>query len=108
MWFQVLACDYDGTLATHGVVDRDTVAGLKRCLESGRKLVLVTGRELPELMDVFPELPLFEWVVAENGALLYQPFTRVEKPLGPPPPQEFLQALRDRGVSPVSVGRVIV
>ncbi len=108
MRFMVLACDYDGTLATHGSVDDATLESLERCLDSGRKLVLVTGRELPELQQVFPGLNLFEWVVAENGALLYRPATREEKPLAPPPSEEFVSLLRQRGVSPCSTGRVIV
>src|ERR1700674_5050787 len=76
MHYLILATDYDGTLALHGRVDEPTLAALERFLASGRKLVLVTGRELPELQTVFPHLDLFEWVVAENGALLYRPATR--------------------------------
>ena len=108
MWYLVLACDYDGTVATHGVIVAETVKALERCLESGRKLVLVTGRELPELLEICPAISLFEWVVAENGALLYRPATREERSLGSPPPADFVQALRDRGASPLSTGRVIV
>ncbi|HET9978919.1 MAG TPA: HAD-IIB family hydrolase, partial [Ktedonobacterales bacterium] len=56
----------------------------------------------------FPRLDLFHRVVAENGALLYNPATRDEKPLGEPPPAEFVAALRARGVQPLSIGRSIV
>lgn len=108
MRYQVLATDYDGTLATHGHVDAPTVAALERLLATGRRLVLVTGRELPELLEVFPRIDLFEWVVAENGGLLYRPGTREERPLAEPPPEKFLRRLRDGGVGPLSVGRVIV
>jgi hydroxymethylpyrimidine pyrophosphatase-like HAD family hydrolase len=108
MRYQILATDYDGTLASNGRVAPPTLAALERLLASGRRLVLVTGRELPELSDIFPEIDLFEWVVAENGALLYQPATRKEKLLGEPPPGAFLKALQRRKVRPVSVGRVIV
>ena len=108
MWYLVLACDYDGTVATHGVIVAETVKALERCLKSCRKLVLVTGRELPELLEICPAISLFEWVVAENGALLYRPATREERSLGSPPPADFVQALRDRGASPLSTGRVIV
>jgi hydroxymethylpyrimidine pyrophosphatase-like HAD family hydrolase len=108
MRYQVLACDYDGTIAHHGVVSESTVAALERLLATGRRLVLVTGREVPDLLRVFDRLDLFEWVVAENGALLYHPASREERPLAPPPDEKFLQALRRRKVSPVSVGRVIV
>jgi hydroxymethylpyrimidine pyrophosphatase-like HAD family hydrolase len=103
-----LVCDYDGTLAHDGRVDEPTVAALERLLATGRKLILVTGRELPELQAIFPELHFFARVVAENGALLYNPGTREEKLLATPPPPEFVQALRDRHVTPLATGRVIV
>jgi len=108
MRYLALVCDYDGTLATDGQVDDATVAALERLLASGRKLVLVTGRELPELLTIFPHADLFERIVAENGALLYRPASREEKVLAPPPPERFVQELRARKVWPFSVGRVIV
>lgn len=108
MRYLVLASDYDGTLAHNGRVDAPTVAALQRLLATGRRLVLVTGRELPELLPIFPEIDLFEWVVAENGALLYKPATKEETRLADPPPERFVEMLKARGVGPISVGRVIV
>lgn len=108
MRFHALASDYDGTIAHHGKVDAATIESLKRLLATGRRLILVTGRELPELLGILPEIELFEWVVAENGALLYKPSTREERPLADPPPAAFLQALEARQVGPISCGRVIV
>lgn len=108
MRYLALACDYDGTLAHHGQVDADSLAALGRVRESGRKLILVTGRQLEDLLTVFPHVGLFERVVAENGALLYRPATRETKPLGEPPPKEFIAALAARGVAPLSAGQVIV
>ena len=108
MRYLALCCDYDGTIAHHGHVDEPTLAALERLRESGRKLVLVTGRELDELQTVMPRLDLFARVVAENGALLYRPETREEQPLDDPPPQSFVDKLVERGVGPISVGRVIV
>jgi HAD superfamily hydrolase (TIGR01484 family) len=108
MRYMALACDYDGTLATHGVVDDQTARALERCRKSGRKLLMVTGRELPELQEICPYLDLFEWIVAENGALLYRPATQQEIALAPPPTSEFVTALKQRGVERISIGRVIV
>ncbi|HET6628364.1 MAG TPA: HAD-IIB family hydrolase [Woeseiaceae bacterium] len=108
MRYHVLACDYDGTLAHHGKVSEQTLAALKKLKETGRRLMLVTGRELDDLARIFSELELFDQVVAENGALLYTPATHTEKPLAEPPSAAFIQALRDRNVTPLSVGRVIV
>jgi HAD superfamily hydrolase (TIGR01484 family) len=108
MRFLVLAADYDGTLARDGHVDESVLRSLKRLKESGRKLVLVTGRELDDLLHVFPHFELFDRVVAENGAVLYRPKTREEKVLCERPPEAFVAALRERGVAPLSVGRAIV
>lgn len=109
MHCRALATDYDGTLAEDGKVSKPTLAALRRFKESGRKAILVTGRELDELMDVFPDLDLFDEVVAENGALLYTPGKKpIECPLCTPPPPEFVAELAARGVSPISCGRVIV
>lgn len=52
MRFVALAADYDGTLATHGRVDEATLAALKRLRESGRKLLLVSGRHLSVTVQV--------------------------------------------------------
>jgi hydroxymethylpyrimidine pyrophosphatase-like HAD family hydrolase len=71
-------------------------------------LVLVTGREVEDLLRVFPAVDHFDRVVAENGALVYQPETRSETVLGARPPRKFLRALQRRGVQPLSVGKVIV
>lgn len=108
MRYLVLACDYDGTLATGGRVDEPTLAALERLLASGRKLVMVTGREVEDLLTTFSHTELFEWIVAENGALLYKPATREIKMLAEPPPAKFVTLLQERGVKPVSVGHAIV
>jgi HAD superfamily hydrolase (TIGR01484 family) len=108
MHYLGLACDYDGTLATDGRVGDETLAALERLRVSGRKLLLVTGRELDDLLSVFFHADLFDRMVVENGALLYQPSSREATVLGERPPDRFIQALRDRGVQPLSVGRVIV
>jgi HAD superfamily hydrolase (TIGR01484 family) len=108
MRHHALACDYDGTIAHDGQVSGETVAGLKRLADSGRKLLLVTGRELDDLLKVFPQVELFDRVVAENGALLYRPADQSATPLAERPPDQFAAVLRERGVEPLSVGQVIV
>jgi HAD superfamily hydrolase (TIGR01484 family) len=108
MRYMALACDYDGTLARDGHVDEETVAVLERVRGSGRRLLLVTGRELDDLLKVCPHTALFDYIVAENGAVLYVPATGTESLLGTPPPEAFVTALRERDVNPLSVGRVIV
>lgn len=109
MRFLVLATDYDGTLAHDGIVSEASLDDLQRFRESGRKLMLVTGRRLGELIETFPQLDdNFPMVVAENGALLYLPDTHEEKALAEAPSSAFIGALRARGVAPLAVGHVIV
>jgi hypothetical protein len=108
MRYLVLACDFDGTVATDGSVRAETFAALQRLRDSGRKLILVTGREVEDLLRVFPRIDIFDRVVAENGALLYRPANREHKTLGEAPPAELVKALRGCGISPLSVGHCIV
>lgn len=108
MRYLALCTDYDGTLATDGSVLPRTLSALEQLLASGRRIVLVTGRQLDELRQVCPRLDLFEYVVAENGALLFHPSTGKETQLATRPPDSFVAALRQRGVGPISVGRAIV
>jgi hydroxymethylpyrimidine pyrophosphatase-like HAD family hydrolase len=108
MRYHALACDYDGTLANEGRVVQETVAALERLRAAGRKLILVTGRELEDLLSHFPQVHVFSRVVAENGGVLYEPALRKIQILGPAPPKRFLAQLRARNVSPLAVGHVIV
>jgi hydroxymethylpyrimidine pyrophosphatase-like HAD family hydrolase len=108
MRYLALACDYDGTLATAGKVSGKTVTSLELVAASGRRLVLVTGRELNDLASTFDRLDLFEYIVAENGAVLHQPGSRTTTLLGALPPAPFVDRLRASGVDPLFIGRVIV
>ena len=107
-YFRALATDYDGTIARDGLVDQDTIAALEGLKRSGRRLVMVTGRELPDLQRACPRLDLFDRIVAENGALIFTPATKEARALGPPPPPAFVARLKELGIEPLSVGQVIV
>jgi phosphoglycolate phosphatase (TIGR01487 family) len=107
MYFVALATDYDGTIAEDGVVVEATLEALRELKQSGRKLLLVTGRQLPDLKKVLPGIALFDLVVAENGGILFDPKTSEETLLAPEPPQAFLDRLQASEV-PVSAGRCIV
>ena len=107
MRYTAIALDYDGTIAHDGVVPPHVLDGLRRLKQSGRKLLLVTGRELEELLGIFPEIGIFDRVVAENGALLYRPHNAERKELGEPPPDALIDALHASGI-PLSVGHTIV
>jgi hydroxymethylpyrimidine pyrophosphatase-like HAD family hydrolase len=75
---------------------------------SGRKLILVTGRVLPEILEIFPQISLCERVVAENGAVLYRPATKEITLLAPPPPSAFLEEVQRRKVEHLTLGNSIV
>jgi len=108
MRYLALATDYDGTLASDGAVGPAIIEALERFRRSGRRLIMVTGRELPDLERVFSRFDLFDRIVAENGAVVYDPATREKCPIAAPPKPEFVEMLRARGVAPLSVGDVIV
>lgn len=103
-----LASDYDGTIANHGVVSPATLDAFKRFRDSGRWLLLVTGREIDDLKAVFPEWKVFHWIVGENGAILYETETEIETLLCDAPPPEFAETLRRKEIGPHYTGRVLL
>jgi hydroxymethylpyrimidine pyrophosphatase-like HAD family hydrolase len=107
MQYHALATDYDGTLAHDGHVDAATLESCHRLQASGRKLILVTGREMPDLQKTFPDFGICDLIVAENGALLFDPRDGREEMFGEPPPAEFAAEVQRRGIGPCSFGRVI-
>jgi HAD superfamily hydrolase (TIGR01484 family) len=108
MRYVCVILDYDGTLAQDSHVRSSTLVSLKKLRESGRKIVLATGRRLKELLEVFPEIDLFDRIVVENGGILYNPSTNDYRVLAEAPPAAFVAELRRRGVAPLSVGDSIV
>ena len=57
---------------------------------------------------MFPDIGQFDLVVAENGALLFDPASQTETALGAAPPAAFLEWLKKHNVNPLSIGRSIV
>ncbi|MDJ0534997.1 MAG: HAD family hydrolase [Xenococcaceae cyanobacterium MO_207.B15] len=108
MSYKALATDYDGTIATEGKVKQTTITALKRWQETGRKLIMVTGRRLEPLYTIFPEARGFDCIVAENGALLSFPTTGETTLLGEPVPKSLIETLQKRKVEPLAVGQGIV
>src|SRR4026208_1341133 len=108
MRYVALATDFDGTLAHAGSVGPPPIDALKRLSASGRRLVLVTGRELDDLRGVFDATGLFDLLVVENGPVLRRPSAGETRVLGAAPPRSFVAELERRGVTPLSVGASIV
>ena len=107
MRYLALATDYDETIAFDGRVDEPTVEALRRAKAAGLRLVLVTGRELTDLFNTFEHAGLFERIVAENGAVIYDPATQSVESISSAPPPAFVETL-ERQFVPLSVGHTIV
>ena len=92
--YQALATDYDGgTLAHQGTVSAENSGAIDRLLASGKEVG--AGDWAPtrsEPSQVFPDIGLCDFVVAENGALLYWPTTGRIKVLAEPAPAGFAQS----------------
>jgi HAD superfamily hydrolase (TIGR01484 family) len=69
---------------------------------------MVTGRELPDLQSVCQVLDRFEWIVAENGALLYRPSDQFSRLLCEPASAVLALKLGAARAEPLSVGRAII
>ena len=70
--YLALVTDYDGTIATDGTAPAAVMAALRRLAGSGRHAILATGRRLQDLLEVCPDVGVFSYVVAENGAVVYR------------------------------------
>lgn len=107
MKWKVFATDFDGTIATDGMVDEHTISALQRLREAGVRMALVTGRELKDFVTTPHLLLLFDVVVAENGAVLHIPASGTSRILAQPPPEALTERLRSANI-PVSQGHVIL
>jgi hydroxymethylpyrimidine pyrophosphatase-like HAD family hydrolase len=104
---RVLAIDYDGTVAEHGVFDPGVRAAIQDVRERGLRVVLVTGRRLSDLREVAGDLRFADAVVGENGAVYTIPGTGRSSVLAPRPPGAFVDRLRRQGLD-IAVGECIV
>ncbi len=94
---RAVAIDFDGTLTTSGHPAPEVLGAIERARARGLRIVLVTGRILTELLDVFPEaLDHFDCVVAENGAVLTS--GDHERALAPPVDDAIDKALAARNI----------
>jgi hydroxymethylpyrimidine pyrophosphatase-like HAD family hydrolase len=106
--YAVLAAGFDGTLVRDGRCDDHCVAALRALAASGRKLILTTSRQLREILDIFPQARLFDYLVAENGAVVHRPSARESAILAPAPSEVLIHELRRRAVEPLTVGSVAI
>jgi HAD superfamily hydrolase (TIGR01484 family) len=107
MKYRALASDGHGTLLVNGKMSEHTVKALERVRDANLFLLLVTGKRRPELAE-FPHLDLFHLVVAENGAVLFNPSNGLEIVLGQSPPASLVDALHNAGITGLKIGRSMI
>ena len=106
MKFAALALDYDGTIATEGILDPAVREAIGIARRRGIAVALVTGRRLADLRRVAGDLACFDVIVAENGAVLEFPGGR-HVLLGRSASPDVLRALRERDIA-VEAGECVL
>lgn len=105
-FFHAVAVDFDGTLTTGGRPADETLNALDEVRAAGRRVIIVTGRILAELLAVFPDVGEHtDAIIAENGAVLARGERR--RMLAAPVPAELAAALAADGV-PFRQGEVLL
>ena len=107
MKLNVIALDYDGTVARGDTLDPTVREAVAAARTRGISVLLVTGRILEELRRVAGDLHFVDGVVAENGAVIHFPDTGHTSTLAPSVSSALLTELRRRGI-PVQAGRSLV
>ena len=98
MHISVIATDFDGTIAKGDQLAPQAADALRRWREPGRSVVLASGRSFDFLRDLQKREKVFDLIVAENGAVLYNPRTdEMHLPFGEVP-GDLLDMLDKAGV----------
>lgn len=98
MHITVIATDFDGTISQGDQLAPEAGRVLRRWRESGRFTVLASGRPFDFLHDLQEREQAFDLIVAENGAVLYNPHTdEMRLPFGEVP-DDLLFTLIELGV----------
>jgi len=106
MYLKLLATDLDGTIAQEDRVSDEVWKSLESARENGYQIILVTGRTMKALRAIRPFEEICVAIVAENGALVFFPRSRVEYlPFGQLNP-EITRRLTESGI-PLEIGRSI-
>ncbi|MEA1945025.1 MAG: phosphoglycolate phosphatase [Euryarchaeota archaeon] len=103
---EAIACDYDRTLTDESLIlSKNAVTSLRNARKNGIKVFLASGRRLPFLVDTNERYDFVDAIIAENGAVIYDPANGTKIFLG-----EGLEELRSAFVDAdyVNVEEVIV
>lgn len=106
MRLRAIAVDYDGTIATDGVLHPAVRESIRQARQRGVVVVIVTGRILSDLRCVAGSLDFVDGIVAENGAVVSLPNGHTTS-LGHAPPPSLLTKLTARGID-YQVGRCVI
>src|SRR3972149_3658856 len=103
MHISVVATDFDGTISEGDRLAPEAGRALHRLREAGYFTALVSGRSFDFLRDLQQREQAFDRIVAENGAVVYNPQTdELRLPFGEVP-ADLLDML-DRGGGPLGRG----
>lgn len=70
--YRLIAFDMDGTLLnSRKIIPEENLAAIKKATESGKIVILSTGRCLPELEDYVDKIPNLRYVNCLSGACVY-------------------------------------
>ncbi|MGD8490270.1 MAG: HAD hydrolase family protein [Anaerolineae bacterium] len=98
MHISVVATDFDGTISDDDQLAPAAAQALRRWRQAGQVTVLVSGRPFEFLQALQERVQAFDLIVAENGAVLYNPRTdEMRLPFGQVP-EELLDTLASMGV----------
>jgi hydroxymethylpyrimidine pyrophosphatase-like HAD family hydrolase len=98
MHISVIATDFDGTISDGDRLALEAGRVLRRWREAGRIAVLVSGRPFEFLRDLQEREQAFDLIVAENGAVLYNPYSdEMRLPFGEVP-DELVDTLDQLGI----------
>jgi hydroxymethylpyrimidine pyrophosphatase-like HAD family hydrolase len=75
MHISIIATDFDGTISQGDQLAPEAARALRRWRETGRFSVLVSGRSFEFLHGLQEREQVFDLIVAENGAVLYNAHT---------------------------------
>ena len=98
--YLTIATEYDGVVATNGRASIAAISVVKRPRGSDRRAILMIGRRLDDLLQSYPNLSPFDYVVAENGEVVYEPRTHEVTLFAQRLPPKIIDRLKELGVKP--------
>ena len=72
MKFDLMVCDYDGTIAEKGTtkIDSEVVESIKRFIKNGGKFAICSGRPYASVKKIMDDHGIEGYIMAEQGAVI--------------------------------------